>query len=245
MNKKRAIIMGASSGIGLEVARQLLDEGWVLGLAARRTEAIERLSREHPGQVFSAVIDVMSDDAPSRFLSLIEKVGHICLYFHVSGVGKQNMQLEREIEELTVRTNALGFTRLVDTAFNYFADNGGGHIAAISSIAGVKGLGAAPSYSATKAFQSIYLQALEQQAHMRRLHISFTDIRPGFVSTPLLGDEHKYPLLMQTEKVASDIVRSIHKKRRVRIIDWRYRLIVFFWKLLPNRLWAYLPVTNK
>ena len=245
MNKKRAIIMGASSGIGFEVARQLLDEGWVLGLAARRTEAIERLSREHPGQVFTAVIDVMSNDAPTRLLSLIKELGHIDLYFHISGVGKQNMQLEREIEELTVKTNALGFTQLIDTAFNYFADNGGGHIAAISSIAGVKGLGAAPSYSATKAFQNIYLQALEQQARMRRLNISFTDIRPGFVATPLLGDGHNYPLLMQTKEVASDIVRSIHKKRRVRIIDWRYRIIVFFWKLLPNWLWPHLPVKNK
>ena len=237
MNKKRAIIMGASSGIGLEVARQLLDEGWVLGLAARRTEAIERLSREHPGQVFSAVIDVMSDDAPSRLLSLIEKVGHICLYFHVSGVGKQNIQLEREIEELTVRTNALGFTRLVDTAFNYFADNGGGHIAVISSIAGTKGLGPAPSYSATKALQNTYIQALEQLANARRLNIRFSDFRPGFVATDLLNDGHRYPLLLDKERVARDMVRSIECGRHVRVIDWRWRAITCLWRCIPRCLW--------
>ena len=114
----------------------------------------------------------------------------------------------------------------------------------ISSIAGTKGLGAAPSYSATKAFQNVYIQSLEQQANMRKLPIRFTDIRPGFVDTPLLGDGKKYPLLMDADQVAKDILHAVKQQRHVRIIDWRYRLLVPFWRMIPNWLWRRLPIRN-
>ena len=72
---------------------------------------------------------------------------------------------------------------------------------------------------------------------MKKLNISFTDIRPGFVATPLLKDD-KYPLLMHTSQVASQIVKAISRRKRVAIIDWRYQFIVFFWKLIPGWLWG-------
>ena len=105
-------------------------------------------------------------------------------------------------------------------------------------------LGSAPAYSATKRFQNTYINALEQLAHMKKLNISFTDIRPGFVATPLLKDD-KYPLLMHTSQVASQIVKAISRRKRVAIIDWRYQFIVFFWKLIPGWLWVRLPVRNQ
>jgi len=86
---------------------------------------------------------------------------------------------------------------MIGCAYRYFANKGGGHIACITSIAGTKGLGPAPAYSATKAMQNTYLQALEQLAACKHHNIHFTDIRPGFVATPLLKDD-KYPLLMRT-----------------------------------------------
>ena len=122
------------------------------------------------------------------------------------------------------------------------AEHGGGHIAAISSIAGTKGLGAAPSYSATKAFQNTYIQSLEQQARMRGLKIRFTDLRPGFVSTPLLGDNPKYPMLLNPEKVAKEIVKAINNRRHVWVIDWRWRIVTALWRRIPRPLWRHLPV---
>lgn len=82
-----------------------------------------------------------------------------------------NAALDATKEMGTLLTNGVGFTRMVGEAYRYFAECGGGHIAVISSIAGTKGLGAAPAYSGTKAFQNVYVQALEQQAHMRHLPI--------------------------------------------------------------------------
>ena len=239
---KKAIIVGASSGIGFEVARQLLSEGWKIGIAARREELLMQLKSEAPERVEVMTIDITKSDAEERLMSLIERLGGMHLYVHVSGIGKQNRTLEPGIELQTVDTNAVGFTRMIGAAYRYFASCGEGHIAAISSIAGTKGLGPAPSYSATKALQATYLEALEQQAHQRGLSIKITDIRPGFVDTALLNDSFPYPMLMRPEKVARDIIESINKKRSVRIIDWRYRILTAFWRLIPRCLWRIIKL---
>ncbi len=236
--------MGASSGMGREVSKLLLADGWHLGIAARRVERLRELEREFPGHIMVQQIDVTDARASQQLLELIDLVGGVDLYFHASGIGKQNMNLLEDIENQTVQTNGIGFARMIGTVYRYMAAHQGGHIAVISSIAGTKGLGAAPSYSATKAFQNTYIQALEQQANMRGLNISFTDIRPGFVDTPLLGDEKHYPMLLKPERVAEDIVKAIRRKKHVLVIDWRYRILTFFWRLIPNALWRRLRVRN-
>ena len=236
--------MGASSGIGMEVARLLLRRGWHLGLAARRTEPLAALSEEYPGLVKYASIDITETGSEVLLRRLIDEMGEISLYLHVSGVGWQNMALDADKELTTVQTNALGFTRMVGEAYRYFAARGEGHIAVVSSIAGTKGLGAAPAYSATKAFDATYIEALEQQAHMRGKNIHFTDIRPGFVRTALLGDGRRYPLLMSPEAVARAIVGAVLHRRHVVVIDWRYRLLTALWRCVPRWLWRRMKVSN-
>ena len=236
--------MGASSGIGMEVARLLLRRGWHLGLAARRTEPLAALSEEYPGLVKYASIDITETGSEELLRRLIDEMEGISLYLHVSGVGWQNMALDADKELTTVQTNALGFTRMVGEAYRYFAARGEGHIAVVSSIAGTKGLGAAPAYSATKAFDTTYVEALEQQAHMRGKHIHFTDIRPGFVRTALLGDGRRYPLLMSPEAVARAIVNAILHHRHVVVIDWRYRLLTALWRCVPRWIWRRMSVSN-
>ena len=237
MKGKKAIIVGASSGIGMEVAKVLLSDGWQLGIAARREDKLLELKAMAPERIKVMAIDVTQPDAGERLLSLIDEIGGMDLYFHASGIGRQNRNLKADIELRTMETNAVGFTRMIGTAYRYFAQRGEGHIAAITSIAGTKGLGPAPAYSATKALQATYLQALEQQSRQSGLRIRFTDIRPGFVDTALLNGDFKYPMLLQPAAVARDIVGSIYKRRHVRIIDLRYRILTFFWRLIPNWLW--------
>ena len=237
MKGKKAIIVGASSGIGMEVAKVLLSDGWHLGIAARREDKLLELKAMAPERIKVMAIDVTQPDAGERLLSLIDELGGMDLYFHASGIGRQNRNLKADIELRTMETNAVGFTRMIGTAYRYFAQRGEGHIAAITSIAGTKGLGPAPAYSATKALQATYLQALEQQSRQSGLRIRFTDIRPGFVDTALLNGDFKYPMLLQPAAVARDIVGSIYKRRHVRIIDLRYRILTFFWRLIPNWLW--------
>ena len=234
---KRAVIIGASSGMGYEVSRLLLAQGYTLGVAARREDRLLALKREAPDRVEVATIDVTADDAPVRLRELINRLGGMDLYFHVSGIGKQNRTLTEDIELNTVNTNGMGFTRMIGEAYRYFAERGKGHIAALTSIAGTKGLGPAPSYSATKAMQNVYLQALEQQARSRGLDIHFTDIRPGFVDTDLLKGDFHYPMMLKPQAVARDIVKAIQNKRHVKVIDWKYAILTAMWRRVPRYIW--------
>ena len=239
--KKKIIIMGATSGIGLEVARLFHQQGHIIAIAGRRMDNLQRISTELANCPY-AQIDVTDTQAPTRLQELIEDLGGMDIYLHVSGIGKQNRQLDTDVELATVETNALGFTRLVNHAWHYFRTQSSGHIVAVSSIAGTKGLGAAPSYSATKRYCNTYLEALAQLANMQGLNIHFTDIRPGFVNTELLSDSFHYPMMMQPVPVAHQIVKGILSRKRTVTIDWRFRLLVFFWRLIPSCLWVRLKI---
>ncbi len=229
---KKAIVIGASSGIGLEVAKLLVGAGWTVGVGARRVERMQQI-----GAVAVEQIDVTESNATAALQQLIDKTGGMDLFFYASGIGKQNRELHEDIELATMQTNALGFTRMIGAAYRYFALQGYGHIAAITSIAGTKGLGPAPAYSATKAMQATYLQALEQQANKRGLDIRITDIRPGFVDTALLSGDVRYPMMLRPERVAKEIVAAINQQSHVRIIDWKYRILTAFWRRIPRFVW--------
>ena len=268
---KKAIVMGATSGIGMEVASLLAQRGWQVGIAGRRIERLEEVKRNtnllisesskaSKGEIACyQQIDVTSPEAPSLLLKLIEKLGGMDLYFHCSGIGWQNNSLDIEKEMKTVETNGLGFVRMVDTAFNWFAQQNLGQepgqgqrqgkdrscetyrIACITSIAGTKGLGAAPAYSATKRFQNHYLECLTQQAHMRHLPIAITDIRPGFVKTDLIAGSN-YPLQLTPQEVALQIVNAIERGKAVKTIDWKYSILVSLWRLIPRWIWTRLTI---
>ena len=268
---KKAIVMGATSGIGMEVASILAQRGWQVGIAGRRIERLEEVKRNtnllisesskaSKGEIACyQQIDVTSPEAPSLLLKLIEKLGGMDLYFHSSGIGWQNNSLDIEKEMKTVETNGLGFVRMVDTAFNWFAQQNQGQepgqgqrqgkdrscetyrIACITSIAGTKGLGAAPAYSATKRFQNHYLECLTQQTHMRHLPIAITDIRPGFVKTNLIAGSN-YPLQLTPQEVAQQIVRAIERGKSIKTIDWKYSILVSLWRLIPRWIWTRLTI---
>ena len=240
---KRIVIIGATSGIGYEVAKIYRQLGWRVGVAGRRLELLEKFKEQAPEQIEIQELDVTRADAVDKLRQLIVKLGGMDLFLLSTGIGSQNRALNPEIELATVNTNAIGFTRMVTASFNYFREEGKGHLAVISSIAGTKGLGAAPAYSATKRFQNTYIDALAQLAKMEKLQIDFTDIRPGFVKTDLLKND-KYPLLMRPERVARRIVRALQRKKRSAIIDWRYVGLVFFWKMIPESIWERLSIQN-
>ena len=242
---KRIVIMGATSGIGLETAKRCIAAGWRVGAAGRRSEELERLRGLAPQQVETEAIDVTDDAAPAALERLIERLGGMDVYVHVAGVGSQNPQLDPTVELHTVRTNVEGFTRMTTAAYGYFAAHGGGRIAVVSSIAGTRGLGVAAAYSASKRFQNTYIDSLAQLARMQGSKIRFTDIRPGFVATPLLDGEGHYPMLMPVEKVAARIMRILRRPRRRAVIDRRYAAMVFFWRLIPQWLWERLKVRVK
>ena len=238
---KNIVIMGSTSGIGMEVAEQFYRLGHRVAIAGRRIERLQEISARL-GNCPYACVDVTKPDATKHLQDLLHRLGGMDIYLHVSGIGKQNRVLETDIEISTIETNVLGFTSMIDFAFHYFEAKGGGHIAAVTSIAGTKGMGAAPSYSATKRYCNCYIEALFQLSHMRGLGITFTDIRPGFVDTDMLSKDFHYPMMMPPATVARHIVKGILNKRRVLTIDWRFCILVFIWRLIPSCLWIRMKV---
>lgn len=237
---KKVIVVGATSGIGLEVARLFAQKGYTVGIAGRRMERLEEIAQSYPGIAAIQQIDITHKEAPAHLEELIAKLGGMDIYFHSSGIGWQNNLLDTDKEMKTIETNALGFVRMVTAAYNWFASNGKkGQIACITSIARTRGLGAAPAYSSTKRMQSHYLECLSQQTRMRHLPIRITDIRPGFVATNLIAGSN-YPLQLSAKDVAKDIVQAVEHGKEVATIDWRYRLLVGAWQLIPRWIWTRL-----
>ena len=246
--KKRAVVVGATSGIGQAVALELERRGWLVGIAGRRADKLKELKEKHAGIVAWQAIDVCCEEAPHQLQALLSEMGGMDLYFHSSGIGYQNTPLEAKKELDTVQTNALGATRMLVEAFHYFEQHAEkkGQIATISSIAGTKGLGAAPAYSATKRYLNTYLESLSQLAHIKGLkNLCITDIRPGFVQTALLNDGLHYPLQMKVERVAKEIVDKVERRKSVVTVDWRYRILVFFWRLVPHWIWVRLRIVSR
>lgn len=137
---RKAVVLGATSGIGRAIAEMLIRDGWTVGIGSRRTELLEELRKSAPDRVFVEPLDVRESTADEGLLRLAERLGGMDLFFYAPGIGKQNADLDPGIELATVETNALGFTRMVGAAYRHMAEHGGGHIAVVSSIAGVRAL---------------------------------------------------------------------------------------------------------
>lgn len=246
MNNKRAVIVGATSGIGQRVAIELANRGWLVGIAGRRQALLEETASAHKNIIATHCLDIKSDDAPAELMTLVQKMGGMNLYFHSSGIGYQNPTLDAEKELSTLQTNVVGFSRMLIAAFEYFCNHPecDGHIAAISSIAGTKGLGAAPAYSSSKRFCNHYLECLTQLCSIRGVkNIHIHDIRPGFVRTALLADG-KYPLQLDPDKVAKSIVNRLLNGESIITVDWRYQILVAIWRLIPRWIWIRLKISS-
>lgn len=239
---KKVIIMGATSGLGRGVAEALASRNLRIGIAGRNEEALKALKAKYPDYITYEQIDINDPQATDRLQKLITRLGGMDIYLHASGIGYENPTLDPETEAKIVQTNAVGFVRMIMTAFRYYAETGQeGTIAAITSVAGTKGIGLMSAYSASKSFDSTYLSALRQYANLKHLPIHLTDIRPGWTRTPLLKEDRHYPLEMDAAQVVNKIIKAMIRHPRTFIIDWRWNLLVRAWQLLPLPLWERLP----
>lgn len=236
---KKIIIMGATSGLGLKVAEILASRGVPLGIAGRNSDVLRELKERFPANVVAQIIDVNSPTAPQDFHRLIYKLGGMDIYLHIAGIGYDNPELTPERECDIIRTDTEGFARMIITAYKYFLGRtGGGHIGAVTSVAGTNGIGSLAAYSASKKFDQSYLVALEQLSRRQKADIIFTDIRPGWTRTPLLKPGEKYPMLMEPDFVAVQIIKAMAKRRRVAVIDSRWAALCAVWRLIPDSLWT-------
>ena len=234
---KRAIVIGATSGIGKGIARLLADNGYKVGITGRRTNLLEDLRKESPDHYSVKTFDITNTKSISNHLSeLTQELGGLDLLIISSGTGDLNDNLDFEIEKRTIDTNVSGFTAIADWAFNYFKQQKSGHLVAISSIAGLRGSRQSPSYSASKAFQINYFEGLRQKARKIKYPIYITDVRPGFVDTDMAKGDGQFWVATK-EKVAKQIFNLVKRKKDIGYVTKRWRLIAIILKIFPNRIY--------
>jgi len=231
---KKAIVVGATSGIGKELARILADSAYSVGITGRRTELLEKLKSENPEKFKIKSFDISIPFENKIYLeSLSKELGDLDLLVISSGTGNSNQELDFKIEKETIDTNVSGVTEIADWSFNYFRNQGYGHLVVISSIAGLRGGRFAPAYGASKAFQINYFEGLRQKAKHLKLPIAITDLRPGFVDTAMIKSNTKF-WVQTPQKAARQIFSALKRKKKVAYITRRWVLVAYIIKLAPK-----------
>ncbi len=236
----KAIIIGASSGIGEALAVKLAEEGYELGLTARRYDLLEGLAKKIKTKTFIEKMDVSDFDSARMCLNnLFIKMKDIDLVIISAGTGHINESLDFKPEQETIDVNVTGFVNLADCAYAYFQKRGSGQLAGISSIGALRGNPVAPAYNASKAFVSNYLEGLKVKSYKGKENIFITDIRPGFVDTAMAKGEGLFWVSSPTV-AAEQIYDGIRKKKNVAYITKRWWLIAVVMRGLPFSLFRKL-----
>jgi len=234
---KKAIIIGATSGIGKGLAKVLADNNYKVGITGRRAELLMELKDENPNSYFVKSFDITETKiAIEKLEELTAELGGLDLLILSSGTGDINDNLTFDIEERTINTNVLGFTCIADWTLNYFEKQKYGHLVAISSIGGLRGSRQAPAYNATKAYQISYLEGLRQKSTKLKESIYVTDIRPGFVNTEMEKGEGLF-WVMPVDKTVNQIYKSIIGRKKIAYVTKRWRLIAIILKRLPRQIY--------
>ena len=229
--------MGASSGMGKELAKILSGKGYIIGLAARRIDLLDELQKALPNKTFIKQIDISkAQDAELQFKEMITEMGGVDLVVISSGYGDLNSKLKWPIEKETIDVNVTGFALIAGISMRHFMERGSGHLVGISSIAALRGQRSAPSYAASKAFVSNYMEGLRHMAIKSGKPIFVTDVQPGFVKTPMSKGNNLF-WISTAEKAANQIYNTIAKKKSHAYITKRWRLIAWILKIVPD--WVY------
>lgn len=248
-NGKRIFLTGASSGIGEALARAFAGKGAVIGLLARRGELLDRLKNDcerlgGTARVFA--VDVTDGDAVQKAVDeFLHEFEHIDVAIANAGIGGNNAEA-RDLNPLAVKKvidiNLLGAVNTVHAVLPGMKRRNSGHIVAISSLAGFRGLPKSAAYSASKAGMTAFFESV--RLDVKHSGIDVTIIQPGFIKTPLTaGRGAKMPFLMDLEDAVPLFVRAIERRKKFAAFPWQLATIVRAGKIMPA--WLYDRIAGK
>lgn len=233
---RKAIVIGATSGIGKALALTLAKHDYLVGITGRRTDLLDELKAQNPSRFFTKTFDITDlHNTPTHLEALTNQLDGLDLLILSSGTGDLNEALDFEIEKRTIDTNVTGFTCVADWAFNYFQNQKSGHLVAISSVGGLRGNRVAPAYNATKAYQINYLEGLRQKATNLNAGIVITDVRPGFVDTAMAKGDGQF-WVARVEKASKQIFEAIMKKKKIVYVTKRWGIVAAILKRIPRQI---------
>lgn len=222
------LIIGATSGIGRGLWDTYAKNDNNVIVLGRRISLLEEMKEMRPTNTTIYPCDITNH---RKFESVLNDVcnsaNKIDLAIICAGTGDLNPDLSIDIELSTINTNIVGWTTVVDSIYNLFKRQGFGHIVTITSIGGLVGEPNAPAYSATKAYQINYSQALRKKS--KKDGISVTEIRPGLVNTAMAKGEGLF-WVMPVSNVVEQIKKAITKKKSLVVVTKRWSIIAFIMK---------------
>ena len=231
------VIIGATSGIGKALFEKYANGANRIGIIGRRTHLLDELHQKYPSKTISTKGDITHlEEIEQAIRTLHDVLGKIDLAIVCAGIGEINTTLDYAVERPTIDTNVVGWTFVIDMLYHVFELQGHGHLVAITSAGGLRGEPMAPAYSATKAYQINYMEALRKKAFKNGRHITVTDIRPGLVDTAMAKGEGLF-WVMPVEKVAGQIVAAIRKQKSIAYVTRRWHVLAVINKFLPECLY--------
>lgn len=231
---KKAIIIGATSGIGRELALLFASKDYEIGLIGRRSSLLQELSTIIKTKTYPLNLDISdTDNSIPALEKLINTMGHVDVIIISAGIGNLNELLEWTYEHETIETNVKGFTAMAQVSMKQFLKQGNGHLVGLSSIASIRGSDIAPAYNASKAYISTYLEGLRIKVSKAKLPIYITDIQPGLIDTRMAKGDGLF-WVEPVPKAAKQIFHAIRKKKRKVYVTKRWILIAFLLKILPE-----------
>ena len=233
---KNALIFGATSGIGQELARLLVKDGYKVMITGRRIERLQIIQSEKPEQYIIKQHDITVIEATKKvFEDLPSTFDTVDLIVHNSGIMQPNFNLEWDKDFPTLQTNVVGATMVYQLAYNYFKEQGHGHLVGVTSIASIRGNRQVAAYHASKAYQASYLESLWMKAQRtKKAKIHVTNILPGYVDTDIIKGDTFW--MAPVNKATRQIYTAIKCKKRKAYITKRWRLVALAMKVVPTRL---------
>jgi short-subunit dehydrogenase len=239
---KAALVTGASSGIGSDLARALAKRGSRLAIVARRKDMLDALAKELGPE--TVVIEADLTD-PDRAVAAVNEakaaLGRLDLVIANAGTGgnRHAAKLRPEHVMTILRLNVLGGIATVTAAIPHMVEQGGGHLVGITSLAGMRGLPTSAAYSASKAAFSVFLESI--RIDLKASGIAVTDVRPGFVDTPLTKkNRFPMPFLLTSPEAAERIARAIEAQKRVYAFPWPTATAMRLVRSLPAWLYEWV-----
>ncbi len=251
MNWKDKIVFltGASSGIGEALAIAFAKKGATIGLLARREELLAALAEKCEAASGKARIfpcDVVDSDgvhtAADKFR---QEFGHIDLMIANAGIGgnnKETRNYEPDAVKKLIDINLLGAVNAIHAVVPQMLEHGSGHLVAISSLAGFRGLPKSAAYSASKAAMNAFFESVRLDVAQKGIDV--TIVQPGFIRTPLTaGREAKMPFLMYLDDAIPHFIKAIENKKKFAAFPWQLATIVRLGKIMPA--WLYDRIASR
>lgn len=243
-------ITGASSGIGMALAKEFATKGATLGLVARRKETLENFVKNLPNPEIHRIYSV---DVRER--EKIIEAGHnfdqYCggadIVIACAGISigvktryKEDLDVFNKVFETNVFSMASTFHAFIEPMIKRKR----GTLVGIASVAGIRGLPGSEAYCASKSAVITYCESL--RVELQKFGINVVTISPGFVKTPLTSvNPYKMPFLMEPEEFAKDAVKAIMSAKKYVTIPWQMGVLAKILRILPNSLFDKILASRK